>query len=220
MFCTECGAPLAEGHKFCGQCGTPVTTLTTPVASPGSVDFTDVDWREASDIQTVLGHPEVKALVRSAAAQNPNGISGEEFLEKAEPIVTALSGSPLPLKAIVDLAGPLYEKMGIKTGSELKNGYASSFGRTLAALLCALAKQGIVLSRTEKGEDGWLIEAERPIGLLTMAAKLTCIMEQRPEGIMLRTAMVIPGQAFDWGRSKKALDQLHQDILAFRAQQS
>lgn len=40
MFCTQCGSPLAEGMKFCGSCGTPVTTAApqatvTPPAAPG-----------------------------------------------------------------------------------------------------------------------------------------------------------------------------------------
>ncbi len=30
MFCTNCGAKLPEGSKFCPKCGKPVTTAPNP----------------------------------------------------------------------------------------------------------------------------------------------------------------------------------------------
>jgi hypothetical protein len=33
-FCTACGAALAEGFRFCGQCGTPIATQVSAGAKP------------------------------------------------------------------------------------------------------------------------------------------------------------------------------------------
>ncbi|MDE5868932.1 MAG: zinc-ribbon domain-containing protein, partial [Muribaculaceae bacterium] len=33
-FCTNCGSPLEEGAKFCGQCGTPTPTVNNPQLAP------------------------------------------------------------------------------------------------------------------------------------------------------------------------------------------
>ena len=36
MFCPQCGAPTADTHKFCTECGRPLTADEQPVESSGT----------------------------------------------------------------------------------------------------------------------------------------------------------------------------------------
>ena len=41
-------------------------------------------------------------------------------------------------------------------------------------------------------------------------------MERKAEGMLVSSVAVFEGQSSDWGRSKRVLDDLHQDILNYR----
>ena len=34
MYCNNCGSEIADGAKFCSNCGTPVTMQTRPAPEP------------------------------------------------------------------------------------------------------------------------------------------------------------------------------------------
>jgi hypothetical protein len=44
-------------------------------------------------------------------------------------------------------------------------------------------------------------------------------LERKAEGTLVSSAVVFEGQSSDWGRSKRVLDDLHQDILNYRSLQ-
>ena len=91
--------------------------------------MTGEDCRETTNYRVVLGHPEVKALGADAAEASKAGMSADEFMKLAQPILDASGSGGLPIKLIAEVAAPLCAKMGVKTGKYAKNGYATSYGR-------------------------------------------------------------------------------------------
>lgn len=235
MFCTQCGKQAAPEHVFCAGCGTrlpreasaaPMGLMATPapVATEAPV-VTAIDtgpledWRETTNYRVVLGHPQVKALVADAAKASKAGMTGDEFMKLAQPILDASGSGGVPMKLIAEIATPLYAKMGVKTGKDAKNGYATSYGRTLAAILCSLASRNQTLVAVHEGTDGCVVQAEIPSSMTTWKGKLSLTLERKPEGTLVSSAVVFEGQSSDWGRSKRVLDDLHQDILNYRTLQ-
>ena len=41
-------------------------------------------------------------------------------------------------------------------------------------------------------------------------------LESREEGTLLKGTITVPGQAFDWGRSKRVLQNLIDDVQRYR----
>lgn len=71
-YCTNCGHDNPEGSNFCGQCGTPLTSVTAPVVDRTSASDTTrtmpaaVDDRDAESL-TAEDEAAVKALPRGSA---------------------------------------------------------------------------------------------------------------------------------------------------------
>ena len=231
MFCTQCGKAAAPEHVFCAGCGTRLARETAPVmglmaavsepvaAAEPALPWTGEDWRETTNYRVVLGHPEVKALIADAAKASKAGMSADEFMKLAQPILDASGSGGLPIKLIAEVAAPLYAKMGVKTGKDAKNGYATPYGRVLAAILCSLSSRNQTLMAVHEGTDGCVVQAEIPSSMTTWKGKLSMTLERKAEGTLVSSAVVFEGQSSDWGRSKRVLDDLHQDILNYRSLQ-
>ena len=144
---------------------------------------------------------------------------GTRLVREAAPVQGAAGSGGVPIKLIAEVAAPLYAKMGVKTGKDAKNGYATPYGRVLAAILCSLASRSQTLIAVQEGTDGCVVQAEIPSSLTTWKGKLTLSVERKPEGTLVTSAVVFEGQSSDWGRSKRVLEELHQDILNYRSLQ-
>lgn len=234
MFCTQCGHQAAPEHAFCAKCGNrlaradepaaplafaaPSPGLTAPPADPVSTGPLE-DWRETTNYRVVLNHPEVKALLADAAKANRAGMTADEFMKLAQPILNAAGSGGVPMKLISDIATPIYAKMGVKVGKESRNGYATPFGRVLAAMLCSFASRSQTLVGVQEGTDGCVVQAEVPSSMTTGKGKLTLTVERKAEGTLVTSAVVFEGQSSDWGRSARVLEELHTDILNYRSLQ-
>ncbi len=248
MFCTQCGRAYGASDRFCGGCGTPRPSAPTALAGPLSPDVASIgaasfvpnvqnfdtaqgvapnpqagalpDWRTSRDARVILNHPDVRKLVEEAAKLNKSSMTAEDFFKVAEPFMKAAGADAVPLKLIADVAQSMYAKIGVKTEHQAQQGYASSFGRTLAAIACSLASRHQQLVAIAEGADGCGLQIDLPSTLTVMKAHMTLVLEERTEGTLVTGAVIIPGQASDWGHAKKTLADLHQDILNFRSLQS
>jgi zinc-ribbon domain len=241
MYCTKCGRQAGPDDHFCAKCGTRIVRESEASAglgvaawfAPASVAAAAVpaqpvfepppgpleDWRETMSYRVVLSHPEVKGLIDQASQASKAGMTGEEFLKLAQPLLKASGAGDVPMQLIIEIAQPMYAKLGIKTGKEARQGYKTSYGRVLAAMLCSMASRKQTLVAIHEGTDGCIVEAEIPSSLTTWKGRLNATLERKAEGTMVTSAAVFEGQAADWGRAKRLLDELHQDILNYRSLQ-
>jgi hypothetical protein len=204
MFCSECGAK-ADG-KFCWSCGKPLRQQ-----GPGEVAILPVDWTKITDYQTLIRVPEVRERIARHAARAKKRMSGEQFLEICDKLVSPLSGG-VSLTAIAALTQPLTERLGIKTGKSSTGQYREPPGTMLVAVLCSLAQNGQELHNVEQAASGCVLQATLPSDLWSFAGDLVVAVRAGQPGTAIEAAATVKGQYYDWGKSRRAIDQLFGDV--------
>lgn len=208
MFCTRCGHDVDEHDRFCGRCGHALAE------SPRAAARAAGGWQESVDYRFILHHPEVQELISAAAGRQAGGMTAEQFLSAAQPLLGA-AGVAVPLDVVAGLAQPLYAKLGVRTGKESSAHFQSPPGRVIAAVLCSLAGRGQALESMEQASDGCVLTAKLPSSVWAFGGTLIVTIEADEAGTQVAAATSIPGQIYDWGHSKRVLSALLQDVPAY-----
>lgn len=213
LFCTQCGRKFADTDKFCAECGAPREAAAPP---PPEID-PSVDWRASMTPQEIMWHPEVRARVTKVAGADPQGMTGEKFYEIARPLMMITgTGTLPPLKFIKDYSLPLTARLGMKTGSEISQGFRNTFGETFAAVLCSLASRSQPVEELTGAENGCVIRSKMASSIWSWEGDMVITLETRPEGTMMTGAITVPGQLSDMGKSKRVLQDLVGDVMKYR----
>ena len=203
MFCSDCGEK-ASG-KFCTSCGKPLDQSI-------QVDTTSAsDWTVLTDYEALIRVPEVRDRIARHAARSKNKLTGEEFLECCDKVLAPLTGG-VPLTLIAKFAQPLNERLGIKTGKTRCERLAERPGKVLVALLCSLAENGQKLGDVDQAIDGCTLQAAIPSDLWSLKGDLIVTVRTEGNTTVIEAGLTIPGQLYDWGKSRRALDKLFADV--------
>lgn len=238
MYCTECGT---KGHgKFCANCGTrllapaaepSVTTQSLITAEPlvvadalvpvdgvvpaivvDGVDLAgDGSWTNSVHYEAIVRVAEVRSLIARAAEQSEKRLSGEEFLKFCDKAFSPLYGG-VSMEKLVAIAHPIYVSLGVKTGKCERRLFSRPPGSVIVALLCSLARRGRPLKQVRQAADGCMFEATLPSDIWTLAGDLLIEVRAEPVGTAVEVRTVVKGQFFDWGKSKRCLDELFADL--------
>jgi hypothetical protein len=206
MFCTNCGEK-ATG-RFCAYCGSPVVPC-----SPGAATTNDgLDWKDESRYQVLLHFPEVRDLIARNAPPAVKGLSGEDFLKICDTFSRPLTGLPISISKLTSVVVPIYARLGIQTGTTRKEVLDAPIGKMLVAAVCSLARRGRSLKEVHQGEDGCVIEASLPAGWRSFEGQIVLSIQRQHPGTLVDAAAKIPGQKYDWGVSKKCIDEIFEDL--------
>lgn len=205
MFCSNCGT--AANGNFCAHCGIKFESaqITLPIA-----EALPADWSAEHRYETLLRYPEVRAQIERAAEQSRSWLSGEQFLKLAEKAFEPLMG--VSFDTVTAIALPISRRLGIQTGKTRSELLAASLGRTIVAALCSLARHGRKLTKVHQAEDGCVLEAVLPPDLRALAGELLVTIRRSGNSTQVEAATKIPGQMFDWGKSKQCLNQLFSEL--------
>ncbi|MEZ5954413.1 MAG: hypothetical protein R3C13_08940 [Hyphomonas sp.] len=193
----------------------PAAPAPPPPAPDIDID-PSIDWRASMRVREISNHPDVRARIVRVTGAVPSGMTADQFLDAAKPLLAAAGAGNIPLKALKDVAVPFYAKMGLKTNTELSQGFKNTFGETLAAVLCSFASRGQPLVDMAEATNGCVVNAKMPSSMWSWEGNMIVTLEQRDEGTMLRANLTVPGQAFDWGKSKRVLQDLIDDVMKYR----
>lgn len=193
MFCCECGAK-ASG-KFCSNCGHKIAPQTD-------------DWENDVRYEAIIHVPEVRQAIDRCTKGAAKGMSAETFLAICEKVVD----SPVSYNALAEFAQPMYAKIGMRTGKERAEEIGAPIGRTIARVVCSLAKHGQKIESVRQGEGGCVITAEFPSSIWAMKGDLTVSIVRLEQGTLVGAETNIPGQWFDWGKSTAALALMFDDL--------
>ena len=200
MFCKQCGAEA--GGNFCSTCG---AALGQPSGG---------DWSNEVLYANIIQNPAVQDLIKQHAANSKKRLSGEEFLGLAESILPV----NVPMKTIAKRVIPFYAKMGLKTGKNLsKNLPDVPVGTALIAALCSFAKHGQSLRGVRQLENGCQLEASIPSDMFAVEGFLNVTVVREGNGVYVEASTLIEGQIYDWGKSKRCLESLVNDIASILA---
>lgn len=202
MYCHQCGAK-AYG-TYCAHCGTKL------VATDHEIESLPQDWADEIRYAVLLRHAEVRDLIARHTSQARKSLSAEDFLELCDKAFVPLAG--VSLAKIGTIAQPVYAAFGIKTGKTYKERFAAPAGKVLVAVMCSLARHGQTLNKVKQGQDGCLFEAGLPSDMWSFAGDLLITLQRHEQGASVEAAVVIKGQLYDWGKSKRILTTLFDDI--------
>jgi hypothetical protein len=209
MFCSNCGKE-ATG-KFCWSCGAALEAG----AGLESVELVEaaVDWTETLDYETLLKVPAVRERIARHAAQAKQRMSAEDFLENCEKVFAPLMGG-LPVASLTaKVMHPLYIKWGIQMRKARSETIFKRPGEVLVGVLCSLAAQGHELRKATHTEDGCVLEATIASDMWSFAGDLIVTVKPQGQATVVEAAAVVKGQKFDWGKSRRCLDRLFDDLV-------
>jgi hypothetical protein len=154
----------------------------------------------------------------SACAQNAHAnMSGEEFLRRFANTVPLLMPIPGARSAFLNAAARGRERglrRGLQTGKSQSAEFAAPVGHVIAAVLCSLARHSQAVTGTKQLADGCVLTADIPSDRKTFGGILTIEIGPTPNGTAVEASATIPGQTYDWGKSKKVLATLIADVPA------
>ncbi len=174
-------------------------------------------WRTEYRLEVLLNDPDVMALIEEAAqAGRPS--SAKETIEKLSKIVDAVGGLvnvPTPgsfLQTAGWLSTPLRWVPGNRVRRTREQVYLRPIGEVTVAALCAFLHEGHPISRLQQTTAGCLIEAPIPRNWLSWKGKITCVTGGDAERASVGLSTRVPGQLFDFGRSRRILNKLVDEI--------
>jgi hypothetical protein len=155
-------------------------------------------------IHDLLRHPLGIEMVTDALAKAKLPESAEEFLEFT-PLTTRLAAA----------VGPkLGEDLGLQSQTRDAVALSHRYGYVLLGLLCGIAEQGISITQLDeriKAED-CLIVATVPSSALAWNGELSAHVSGRQSDYRIEASVTFKGQKFAWGRGKRILKRLFQDV--------
>ena len=202
MYCVNCGLKLSG--RFCAGCGTAAGSFAEP-----QMVIPIGDWRHEVRYDVLLRFPEVRERLASVP-ESAKKLTGEEWMDLYDKAFKPLGG--VSVRTIASIAGPIYAKMGIKTGKKKSSVFAEPPGQVIVDVLCALARNGLPLVKVHQGQAGCVIEAKLPSDFWALEGQVVVTVEGVREETAVEAVTNIPGQLFDWGKSTRCLENLFDDL--------
>ncbi|TWT46370.1 hypothetical protein KOR42_43470 [Thalassoglobus neptunius] len=215
MFCSQCGVE-ADG-KFCFACGHRLHQIDGDIhesnAAPPENELIAppsyaVNWEDDICYEQVLQADAVRSAIAEHGSKAIEGFSGEDCLAIYDKIVP----SPIPLAKLATVIQPLYASFGVRTGKTREGTVNAPPGVVLARALCSLAKHAQPFQRVEQAEDRCTLIAEFPSSIWALKGEIRVTVTKQVNETHVSALTDIPGQAFDWGKSTKALERLFADL--------
>jgi hypothetical protein len=136
------------------------------------------------------------------------GVTGDDLLA----IFDAISPIGFSLGKFTHAILPVYDKLGIKTGLQSQAVFEAPPGRVMLAVLCTLAAKSLTIANVHQDPVNCSLSAEIPSGLFTNRGKLHILIEVHETHVSLSLSTTISGQWYDWGKSKRMIDEIHQAV--------
>jgi hypothetical protein len=200
MYCVHCGADGAAA--FCRQCGksqdadAPIVA-SLPPARPNA-------WTNQLQYRALLEYDEPRARIRAASKRAKTGISGEDVLA----VLDAVIPSPIALSKVTHVMVPIVDRLGIRTKNELQAVWQAQPGRVLLGFVCSLATKSLSVTDVEQEAAECTLSANVPLGIFTNPGVVNAKFETQSGWVRGTFRITIAGQWYDWGKSKRLLEEL------------
>jgi hypothetical protein len=209
MYCSGCGVKAAG--KFCWSCGEPLRQQESNSAEPEDVLAEIIDWSGLVNYQSLIAVPEVRERIARHATLSKKKFSGEEFLEACDKVLGTFTGG-VPLTLVAKFTQPISEKLGLKTGKTRCERLVERPGYVIVAVLCSLAQNGQKLGEVTQLADGCTIRAAMPSDIWSLKGDVVVTIRAEGSTTLVEADLTVPGQIYDWGKCKRALDRIFADV--------
>ena len=170
------------------------------------MDQTNV--RELTSIKDIARHPRAVELIAEAKGRATKEMSGEELLKFADNLIPGvqLGGN---------IGQALYSRMGLKAESAQSARVAAPYGHAVLALLCALGRANMEIAEIGEEQPGvCAIHVKTPSNIWAFGGDAFFTVTADGEGCVLEARTVTSGQVFDFGKGKRTLAGLIDDVGA------
>jgi hypothetical protein len=193
MRCSNCGSEVTG--RFCSECG-------AQLVSQGSIaDFTS--YRQ------IIADPRCREIIASYANQAKGEfLSANEFLNIAQTVMPV----SVPMEALGKISSKLGAAIGIKTTKARQMHLSYNFGHVLLVAICSLAKHCMKIQSVSEMQQSCTIEAVLPSSMWAWQGTIRLAIVVEDTGTKLIAETEVPGQMYDWGKSKRTIETLLSEI--------
>jgi len=219
VFCTNCGTQAASDHSFCSACGSKLES-NSPVSTDNKHNNEQrvvdrhagvKDWRMLTSSKEIFTHSQVVERIKRISGLSATGMPESEILAQIK-LFDSKEASTFAMGALTDVVLPFYSNLGIKKESEVISNFAISYQEALVAVLCSLASRSQPLRDLRDASDGFVVDAQLPTSIWAMKGDFIISLENVNGGTKVCANINIPGQMFDWGKSKRTISDLFADV--------
>ncbi len=206
MYCQNCGAPVTG--KFCSACGAKVIA---PESAEKNLENVVVP---ESKYEALIKRDDVRNIISKYALQSPHKLTAQDYLK-----IIDLAYKPIPgisFSSLSETMLPMFEKLGIKTGKSFQQVININTDEVIIKVLCSLAKNGFHLNSVEQANNGIIMHATLPSNFFTWEGDMLLVVEEQNANTKLLIDVKIKGQYYDWGRSKKIITKITDDLAAIK----
>lgn len=202
MYCANCGQPVSG--NFCANCGTPVAG-NVGEKPPASA----LHWTEEPSIPALMANPEVATLIKHYAGQAETKLNADDFLGIFDKI---MKPGGVSMKKIAEISVPIFEKMGVNTAHSTVQTLPFGLHESIVRCVCAIAKDGFPVTKIDLAENGLIIVATMPSDFFSWDGEMLVSMEGLGAETQITIHTKIKGQLYDWGKSKRRMERLIEDL--------
>ncbi len=200
MFCHNCG--FKTDSTSCPDCGTKMVESDSKIIN---------SWRKESDFKELAKHPDVLEYISQHAEFSNKKISSEYLLDKFDLIFGTFTGVSSNL--IMEIGPPIYQKLGVKTGKEAKDVFNEPINELFVKVLCSVsANKKLEFKEFYQAKDGLIIVSLIKPDLISYKGNLMIELQGSDNGVVAKINAIIKGQVYDFGKSKKIVSQVLNDL--------
>ena len=211
-FCAACGQRQDVDRKGQFEPDVAETDFSDPDNSLSKPERSTVQssicWTESIQYDRVLANPEPRERISSAGQRAIGGVTGDDLLA----IFDAVSPIGFSLGKFTNAILPIYDKLGIKTDHESQAIFDAPPGRVMLAVLCTMAAKSLAIADVRQEPHQCSLSAKIPSGLITNRGKLHVLILVHDLYVRVSLATTISGQWYDFGKSKRLIDEMFDEI--------
>jgi len=175
------------------------------------------DWHTAHEYRQVMHEDDVAKMLSRFGGSGVAGMSAEDAYKAQAPLFKAL-GNPIPAPIMGELgvrAADFWSNRGINKQHTEAVAYDIPVGLVIAATLVSFASRGHVIERCEQADDGCVLVARMRSSLWAHGGDITVGIERIDDLTHVEAAASAKGQFFDWGHTRRSIDDLTEDVVNF-----
>jgi hypothetical protein len=193
MRCSNCGSEVTG--RFCSECGAQL--------------FSQESIANFTSYRQIMADPKCQEIIASYANRAKGEfLSADEFLNIAQTVMPV----SIPMETLGNISSKLGAAIGIKTTKARQMHLHHNFGYVLLWTICSLAKHCMKIQSVSETQQSCTVEAVLPSSMWAWQGTIRLAIVAEETGTRLIAETEVPGQLYDWGKSKRTIETLLSEI--------
>jgi hypothetical protein len=156
----------------------------------------------------MAGHPSVQ-MICQAYGIAPGAKSQGMTVDDVGKALAPLSGSPELFTPLLKVSDALWSNLGIQGKKRFSQEFASAYQHVAGRFLQALAHHDCSVAALWDTATGCFVEARQPVDAFSLRGTLAAdVVAVSPSFVRIEVAAETRGQLFDWGKSRRLIEQV------------